>query len=70
MNLDLDSQGRRDDMVKAEIALSDILGFFPTYMRPPYVECDLNCAADLKDLGYHVVSNVRRAPLCYTMEGN
>jgi peptidoglycan/xylan/chitin deacetylase (PgdA/CDA1 family) len=70
MNLHLDSQGRRDDMVKAEIAFSDILGFFPTYMRPPFHKCDSDCAADLNDLGYHVVSNVRRAPLCHTIEGN
>ncbi|PZD32582.1 WecC, UDP-N-acetyl-D-mannosaminuronate dehydrogenase [Pyrenophora tritici-repentis] len=53
----LDSQQRRDEMVKAEIALNDILGFFPTYMRPPFNACGPACQADMGELGYHVTSN-------------
>ncbi|OAA53822.1 Glycoside hydrolase/deacetylase, beta/alpha-barrel [Niveomyces insectorum RCEF 264] len=37
-----------------EIAFNDILGFFPTYMRPPYSICEASCQAILYELGYHV----------------
>jgi hypothetical protein len=50
------SQQRKDQMYKNEMALRNILGFFPTYMRPPYSSCtpQSGCQADLADLGYHV----------------
>ncbi|KAI1426205.1 carbohydrate-binding module family 18 [Xylaria sp. FL1777] len=39
-----------------EIAFNDILGYFPTYMRPPYSICPTKtCGAELATLGYHVV---------------
>ncbi|KAI3337300.1 carbohydrate-binding module family 18 [Xylariaceae sp. AK1471] len=39
-----------------EIAFNDILGYFPTYMRPPYSICPTKtCGAQLATLGYHVV---------------
>ncbi|KAI0448120.1 carbohydrate esterase family 4 protein [Xylaria telfairii] len=39
-----------------EIALNDILGYFPTYMRPPFSICPTNtCGAQLATLGYHVI---------------
>ncbi|CAA9963730.1 hypothetical protein PTNB73_08392 [Pyrenophora teres f. teres] len=57
MDTALNSQQRRDEMVKAEIALNDILGFFPTYMRPPFNACGPACQADMGELGYHVTSN-------------
>ncbi|KAJ8132863.1 hypothetical protein O1611_g759 [Lasiodiplodia mahajangana] len=39
-----------------EIALNDILGYFPTYMRPPYSICPTNtCGSQLANLGYHVI---------------
>lgn len=47
---------RYDQVVKNEIALTDILGFFPTYLRPPYESCNADCLNDLSALGYHVVS--------------
>ncbi|RHZ54881.1 chitin deacetylase [Aspergillus thermomutatus] len=51
------TQGQRyDQIIKNEIAISDILGFFPTYLRPPYMSCNTDCLADLRDLGYHVVN--------------
>ncbi|KAI0533483.1 carbohydrate esterase family 4 protein [Xylaria digitata] len=39
-----------------EIAFNDILGYFPTYMRPPYSICPTStCGSQLATLGYHVV---------------
>lgn len=55
LNSMLDWQ-RRGDMTKMEMALTDILGFSPTYMRPPYNKCDRACQDHMGELGYHVVS--------------
>jgi len=51
---------RRDQMIKNEMALRNILGFFPTYMRPPYSNCDAQsgCQADMVSLGYHIVGSL------------
>ncbi len=38
-----------------EMALRNILGIFPTYFRPPYVECDTDCVSRLTTLGYHSI---------------
>ncbi|KAI5793334.1 hypothetical protein EDC01DRAFT_655925 [Geopyxis carbonaria] len=43
------------EMVKLEMALRNVIGRIPTYMRPPYVSCDAQCLATLGRLGYHVV---------------
>lgn len=43
-------------MYRSEVAFANILGFFPTYMRPPYLSFDSASEADMSDLGYHVVS--------------
>ncbi|KAL5866620.1 hypothetical protein ACKVWC_010513 [Pyricularia oryzae] len=45
---------RQDQMVKNEMAFRNILGYFPTYMRPPFSECDAACESQLKKLGYHI----------------
>nr|ARJ57511.1 chitin deacetylase 2 [Podosphaera xanthii] len=47
---------RRNEMIKNEMALRNILGVIPTYMRPPYSSCtaESGCTADMEDLGYHV----------------
>lgn len=37
-----------------EIALADILGYFPTYFRPPYSASDERVDRRLGELGYHV----------------
>lgn len=57
-NLDqITSEQRYDQMVKNEMALRNILGKYPTYMRPPYSACDsAACQADLKALGYVITS--------------
>ncbi|KAK3186351.1 hypothetical protein K4F52_004889 [Lecanicillium sp. MT-2017a] len=44
----------RNQMLFNEIALADILGYFPTYMRPPYSASNETTDAWLGDLGYHV----------------
>jgi hypothetical protein len=44
-----------NQMVWNEIAFNSILGFFPTYMRPPYSICERNCQTILSRLGYHVI---------------
>jgi hypothetical protein len=51
-------QQRMDQMIKNEIALTDALGFFPAYMRPPYSFTNADVLTDLKTLGYHVVSDL------------
>jgi len=45
----------RNQMIWNEIALNDILGYIPTYMRPPYSICPQSCQKLMADLGYHIV---------------
>jgi len=49
----LPSDLRKQQMVRNEQALVNIIGKFPTYMRPPFSECDAACQTDLNALGYH-----------------
>jgi peptidoglycan/xylan/chitin deacetylase (PgdA/CDA1 family) len=51
------SLDRKNQMWKNEMALRNILGFFPTYMRPPYSSCTAasGCERDMATLGYHAV---------------
>jgi cobalamin biosynthesis Mg chelatase CobN len=35
------------------MAFRNILGFIPTYLRPPYSECAGSCSSYLSTLGYH-----------------
>ena len=48
---------RKVEMVKLEQALDNILDMYPTYMRPPYLQCstDTGCQKDIGDLGYHLI---------------
>ncbi|KAI9646992.1 hypothetical protein NHQ30_004993 [Ciborinia camelliae] len=48
---------RMQQMVKNEMAFNNIIGKWPTYMRPPYSDCTeaSGCWADMKTLGYHRV---------------
>lgn len=50
------STQRRNEMYKLEMAVRNILGVIPTYMRPPYSSCTAacGCEADLRELGYHI----------------
>lgn len=47
----------REQMFKNEAAFRNIMGSFPTYMRPPYSRCgpENGCLQELGALGYHVV---------------
>lgn len=47
---------RRDQMLKNEAAIRNILGGIPTYMRPPYSSCTVEsgCVDDMDELGYHI----------------
>lgn len=47
---------RKAQMVKNEMALRNIVGFIPSYMRPPYSSCtaESGCEKTMEDLGYHV----------------
>lgn len=47
---------RRSQMIKNEMAIRNVLGVFPTYMRPPYSSCtvETGCLGDMEKLGYHV----------------
>ncbi|KNG88904.1 putative chitin deacetylase [Aspergillus nomiae NRRL 13137] len=48
---------RRIQILWNEVALRNILGGFPTYMRPPYSSCtaESGCLKDMGNLGYHVI---------------
>lgn len=54
---DSSSDLRKSQMVKNEMALNNIIGMWPTYMRPPYSQCsqESGCWADMQALGYHRV---------------
>lgn len=50
----LTTEQRRAEVVNNEGAIADVLGFVPTYLRPPYTSCDAGCMGDLGSFGYHV----------------
>ena len=55
---DLDSRPpytRKAEMYKTERVIANILGKYPTYMRPPYLNCSIDCLVDMHALGYHVI---------------
>lgn len=54
----LSSEERREEMLKTEQALKNVLpgNRIPTFMRAPYIDCDLPCQQDVRDLGYHLVT--------------
>ena len=45
---------RRNQVIFNEMALNNVLGIIPTYMRPPFSNCNDDCAALMADMGYHV----------------
>lgn len=42
-------------MYRLETALVNLIGRFPTYMRPPYSSCTTACQATMTALGYHII---------------
>ncbi|KAG7077227.1 chitin deacetylase [Colletotrichum scovillei] len=51
------SAQRKNEMYKLEMAVRNIIGVFPTYMRPPYSSCTAacGCEGDMKALGYSII---------------
>jgi peptidoglycan/xylan/chitin deacetylase (PgdA/CDA1 family) len=54
----ISSFDRKNQMWMNEMALRNVLGKIPTYMRPPYSSCTAisGCQQDLADLGYHITN--------------
>jgi len=52
----LDTAGVTSQMTQLEAAYSAILGYFPTYMRPPYFDLNAQVLKTLGGLGYHVIT--------------
>ncbi|RDW70073.1 hypothetical protein BP5796_08470 [Coleophoma crateriformis] len=50
----LDPVTFKNQMVYNEMAFRNILGYWPSYMRPPYSECNSTCGSLLAKLGYVV----------------
>lgn len=51
----LTADGVRQEMTLLEDAMMNILGYFPYYMRPPFLSLNANALSVLKDLEYHVI---------------
>jgi peptidoglycan/xylan/chitin deacetylase (PgdA/CDA1 family) len=49
----VDDEEFERQMYRNEMAIRNVLGIIPTYMRPPYISCDYNCAEKLDEMGYH-----------------
>ncbi|KAH9993915.1 polysaccharide deacetylase [Xylariaceae sp. FL0662B] len=45
---------RDQEIIWNEMAFIEALGFFPTYLRPPFTSCDWECASAIARWGYHV----------------
>ena len=52
------AERRTSELIYNEMAFRNVLGFFPTYMRPPKGTCtiDSGCMARAVELGYHVIT--------------
>ncbi|KAJ6445250.1 polysaccharide deacetylase [Purpureocillium lavendulum] len=46
----------QSEMIYNEMAFRNIFGWFPTYMRPPYLDCPSSCLSLMSSLGYHVIT--------------
>ncbi|PNY18837.1 Peptidoglycan-N-acetylglucosamine deacetylase [Tolypocladium capitatum] len=55
-NKDLGPRVRKTELIFNEMALRNIFGWIPTYMRAPYLECSSPCQDFLARWGYHVIS--------------
>ncbi|KAF4456018.1 hypothetical protein F53441_1739 [Fusarium austroafricanum] len=54
---EVNSTIRRSEMIYNEMAFRNLFGWIPTYMRPPYLECNAEsgCLDEMSELGYHVI---------------
>lgn len=51
----LTADGVKEEMLLLEEALVNILGYFPYYMRPPFLSVNAVALQALKELQYHVI---------------
>ncbi|KAI6330805.1 hypothetical protein MCOR29_001748 [Pyricularia oryzae] len=47
---------RTNEVLLPESAFASALGFFPTYIRPPFGSCNADCQSQLGELGYHIIN--------------
>lgn len=54
----ISSIDRKNQIWMNEMALRNIIGKIPTYLRPPYSSCTgpSGCQKDIEDLGYHITN--------------
>ncbi|KAI8941905.1 hypothetical protein NX059_000019 [Plenodomus lindquistii] len=52
------SEDRKNQIIMNEMAIRNIIGKIPTYLRPPYSSCTekSGCQRDVADLGYHITN--------------
>ncbi|KAF4466767.1 chitin binding [Fusarium albosuccineum] len=55
----INSTIQRTEMIYNEMAFRNLFGWIPTYMRPPYLECNAGsgCLDLMEELGYHVITS-------------
>lgn len=55
---EISSEDRKNQIFMNEMAIRNILGKIPTYLRPPYSSCTekSGCQKDMADLGYHITN--------------
>lgn len=51
-----DSSTRQQQIHDLEHALSNVLGMYPAYFRPPYATCEQQCLVELDQMGYRIVN--------------
>jgi peptidoglycan/xylan/chitin deacetylase (PgdA/CDA1 family) len=53
----IDADDRKDQIVNLEMALNNIVGKIPTYIRPPFSSCSVEsgCEQFMQDMGYHII---------------
>jgi peptidoglycan/xylan/chitin deacetylase (PgdA/CDA1 family) len=64
----ISSQQRREELLRLESALVDILGFFPVYFRPPFTSYN-GIENELRDMGYHNVRPLTLIPIAVILVG-
>lgn len=54
---EVNSTIRTSEMIYNEMALRNLFGWIPTYMRAPYLECNAGsgCLSEMSRLGYHII---------------
>ncbi|GKT74037.1 polysaccharide deacetylase [Colletotrichum tofieldiae] len=55
---EVNSTIQRTEIIYNEMSFRNLFGWIPTYMRPPYLECNAGsgCQNLLRTLGYHIVN--------------